>query len=28
MLKWHFNVRDDGIIEVDLGPEWAGSLRH
>ena len=24
MLKWHFNVRDDGIIEVDLGPEWAG----
>jgi len=24
MLKWHFNVRDDGIIEVDFGPEWAG----
>jgi hypothetical protein len=24
VVEWHFAGRDDGIIEADLGPKWAG----
>jgi hypothetical protein len=24
VIDWQYTDRDDGIIEVDLGPEWPG----